>query len=118
MFIAGFSLDNLSLMGLTLSVGFLVDDAIVVLENTVRHIQKGEKPLRAAINSMNEITGTVISTSISLITVFVPLVFMSGVVGRNFQEFALTVVFAIICSTFMALTITPMMCGRMIKRSR
>ena len=117
MWAMGFSLDNLSLMGLTLSVGFLVDDAIVVLENTVRHIQKGEKPLRAAINSMNEITGTVISTSISLITVFVPLVFMSGVVGRNFQEFALTVVFAIICSTFMALTITPMMCGRMIKEA-
>jgi HAE1 family hydrophobic/amphiphilic exporter-1 len=115
MWAMGFSLDNLSLMGLTLSVGFLVDDAIVVLENTVRHVQGGERPLRAAINSMKEITGTVISTSIALITVFVPLVFMAGVVGRNFREFALTVVFAIICSTFMALTVTPMMCGRMIK---
>jgi HAE1 family hydrophobic/amphiphilic exporter-1 len=115
MWAMGFSLDNLSLMGLTLSVGFLVDDAIVVLENTVRHVQNGEKALRAAINSMKEITGTVISTSIALVTVFVPLVFMSGVVGKNFREFALTVVFAIICSTFMALTVTPMMCGRMIK---
>ncbi len=115
MWAAGFSLDNLSLMGLTLSVGFLVDDAIVVLENTVRHIQSGEKPLQAAIKSMGEITGTVISTSVALVTVFVPLVFMGGVVGRNFSEFALTVVFAIVCSTIIALTLTPMMCGRMLK---
>ncbi|MFC1461559.1 efflux RND transporter permease subunit [Verrucomicrobiota bacterium] len=111
----GFSLDNLSLMGLTLSVGFLVDDAIVVLENTVRHVDAGMKPLAAALRSSKEITFTVISTSIALITVFVPLVFMSGVVGRNFNEFALTVVGAIICSTIMALTLTPMMCARMLK---
>ncbi|MBN2190197.1 MAG: efflux RND transporter permease subunit [Candidatus Aureabacteria bacterium] len=115
MFAAGFSLDNLSLMALTLSVGFLVDDAIVVLENTVRHIQAGKKPFEAAIKSMKEITGTVISTSFALVTVFIPLVFMSGVVGRNFKEFALTVVFAIICSTIMALTLTPMMCARMLQ---
>ncbi|MFH1665014.1 MAG: efflux RND transporter permease subunit [Candidatus Omnitrophota bacterium] len=115
MYIAGFSLDNLSLMGLTLSVGFLVDDAIVVLENTVRHVQAGKNPFQAAIKSMGEITGTVISTSLALITVFIPLVFMGGVVGRNFNEFALTVVAAIICSTVIALTLTPMMCARMLK---
>jgi HAE1 family hydrophobic/amphiphilic exporter-1 len=115
MYAFGFSLDNLSLMGLTLSVGFLVDDAIVVLENSVRYVQSGKKPLEAAIISMREITGTVISTSFALITVFVPLVFMGGVVGRNFREFALTVVAAIICSTLMALTLTPMMCARMVK---
>ena len=118
MLAAGYSLDNLSLMGLTLSVGFLVDDAIVVLENTVRHVEAGEKPLRAAINSMKEITGTVISTSCALITVFIPLVFMGGVVGRNFNEFAMTVVLAIICSTIIALTLTPMMCARMLKPAK
>ena len=110
-----FSLDNLSLMALTLSVGFLVDDAIVVLENTTRHIEMGKKPLLAAIDSMGEITGAVISTSIALIIVFIPLVFMGGVVGRNFKEFALTVIIAISCSTVMALTLTPMMCSRMLK---
>ena len=117
MYAFGFSLDNLSLMGLTLSVGFLVDDAIVVLENCVRYVQAGKKPLEAAIISMKEITGTVISTSFALITVFVPLVFMGGVVGRNFSEFALTVVSAIVCSTVMALTLTPMMCARMVKEA-
>ena len=115
MLAAGFSLDNLSLMGITLSIGFLVDDAIVVLENTVRHIEGGERPLQAAIKSMKEITGTVISTSAALITVFIPLIFMSGVVGRNFNEFALTVVAAMVVSTLIALTLSPMMCGRMLK---
>jgi len=115
MLAANFSLDNLSLMGITLSVGFLVDDAIVVLENTVRHIEAGLKPLQAAIKSMREISGTVVSTSLALITVFVPLVFMSGVVGRNFNEFALTVVAAIIASTIIALTLCPMMCAHVLK---
>ncbi|MBL7073120.1 MAG: efflux RND transporter permease subunit [Candidatus Omnitrophica bacterium] len=115
MLAAGFSLDNLSLMGLTLSVGFLVDDAIVVLENTVRHVESGLNPIKAAIKSMKEITGTVISTSLALVTVFIPLVFMGGVVGRNFSEFALTVVIAIMCSTVIALTLTPMMAARMLK---
>ncbi len=115
MLVFKFSLDNLSLMALTLSVGFLVDDAIVVLENTTRHIEMGKKPLRAAIDSMGEITGAVISTSFALVIVFMPLVFMGGVVGRNFKEFALTVIIAITCSTFMALTLTPMMCSRMLK---
>lgn len=115
MYFANFSLDNLSLMALTLSVGFLVDDAIVVLENTVRHIQEGQKPFAAAIRSMQEITGTVISTSIVLIVVFIPIVFMGGVVGRNFKEFALTIIIAISCSTIGALTLTPMMCARILK---
>lgn len=115
MLFAGFSLDNLSLMSLTLSIGFLVDDAIVVLENTVRHIQEGQKPLTAAIKSMEEITGTVISTSVALMVVFIPLVFMAGVVGRNFKEFALTVIFAVSVSTVMALTLSPMMCARVLK---
>ncbi len=115
MLACNFTLDNLSLMALTLSVGFLVDDAIVVLENTTRHIEKGRKPLLATIDSMGEITGAVISTSVALIIVFMPLVFMGGVVGRNFKEFALTVIIAITCSTIMALTLTPMMCSRMLK---
>ncbi|MDP8237333.1 MAG: efflux RND transporter permease subunit [Candidatus Erginobacter occultus] len=115
MLFAGFSLDNLSLMALTLSIGFLVDDAIVVLENTVRHIQEGMKPLGAAVKSMEEITGTVISTSVALMVVFIPLVFMAGVVGRNFKEFALTVIIAVSVSTVCALTLTPMMCARVLK---
>jgi len=110
-----FSLDTLSLMGLVLSVGFLVDDAIVVLENTVRHMDRGLKPIPAAIKSMTEISTTVISTSAALVIVFVPLVFMSGAVGRYFKEFALTVIFAIVCSTLLALTLTPMMCARMLR---
>ncbi len=111
----GFSLDNLSLMAIVLSVGFLVDDAIVVLENTIRHVEDGRKPVPAAIISMGELTFTVISTSVALIIVFVPLVFMAGVVGRNFQEFALTVIIAIVCSTILAMTLTPMMCSRILK---
>ena len=111
----GFSLDTLSLMALVLSVGFLVDDAIVVLENTVRHVESGMRPIPAAIKSMRELTGTVISTSVALAIVFVPLVFMSGVVGRNFREFALTAIFAIIVSTLLAISLTPMMCSRMLK---
>ena len=115
MWALGFSLDNLSLMGLTLCVGFLVDDAIVELENTVRHVEKGVKPFEAAIISAQEIAGTVISTSVALMIMFVPLVFMSGVVGRNFHEFALTVITAIACSLLLARTLTPMMLSRMLK---
>ncbi len=110
-----FSLDNLSLMGLTLAVGFVVDDAIVVLENTVRLIETGEKPLQAAIKSAYEISGTVFSMTLSLAVIFIPLVFMGGVVGRVFREFAITVVAAIICSGIISLTLTPMMCSRMLK---
>lgn len=109
-----FSLDTLSLMAIVLSIGFLVDDAIVELENTVRHIDAGMKPIPAAVKSVNEISITVISTSLALITVFVPLVFMSGIVGRNFREFALTVIFAIAVSLLLARTLTPMMCARIL----
>ncbi len=110
-----FSLDNLSLMGLILSVGFVVDDAIVVLENTVRLVEEGMKPLEAAIESAREITFTVISMTLSLAVIFVPLVFMGGTVGRIFREFAITVVMAILCSGVISLTLTPMMCARMLK---
>ncbi|MDA3798534.1 MAG: efflux RND transporter permease subunit [Kiritimatiellae bacterium] len=111
-----YSLDNLSLLALVLSVGFLVDDAIVVLENTVRHIHEDKlNPIAAAIKSMQELCGTVISTSISLIIVFVPIAFMAGVVGLSFREFAMTVIIAISCSTILALTLTPMMCSKMLK---
>ncbi len=115
MYLAGFSLDNLSLMALTLAVGFVVDDAIVVLENTVRLVEEGLGPFDAAIKSAKEITGTVISMTLSLVTVFIPLVFMGGIVGRTFREFALTVVIAVVCSGIVSLTLTPMMCARMLK---
>jgi len=115
--VAGFSLDTLSLMGLTLSVGFVVDDAIVVLENTVRLADSGMKPFDAAIKSAKEITFTIISMTVSLAIIFVPLVFMGGIVGRIFREFAVTVVVAIACSGVISLTLTPMMCARMLKSS-
>jgi HAE1 family hydrophobic/amphiphilic exporter-1 len=115
MLASGFNLDTLSLMGIVLAVTFLVDDAIVVLENTVRHIEEGKKPLTAAVMSMREITFTLISTSVALVIVFTPLVFMSGAVGRNLSEFALTVIYAIVVSTFLALTLSPMMCARIIR---
>ncbi len=115
MLLSSFNLDTLSLMSIVLAVSFLVDDAIVVLENTVRHLEAGMKPIPAAIRSMKEISFTVISTSVALIIVFTPLVFMSGAVGRNLREFALTVIYAIVISTLVALTLTPMMCARVIR---
>ncbi|MCX6997532.1 MAG: efflux RND transporter permease subunit [Kiritimatiellaeota bacterium] len=113
-----FNIDMLSLMGIVLAVGFLVDDAIVVLENTVRHLEEGLKPIPAALLSMREISFTVISTSAALIIVFLPLVFMSGAVGRNLNEFAMTVIYAIIVSTILALTLTPMMCAHILKHEQ
>ena len=115
---SSFSLDTLSLMGIILAVGFLVDDAIVVLENTVRHLEEGKKPIPAALQSMKEISFTVLSTSAALIIVFMPLVFMGGAVGRNLREFALTVIFAIIVSTILALTLSPMMCARILHHEK
>ena len=106
---------NFALLHDALAVGFLVDDAIVVLENTVRHVDEGMKPLDAAFRSMREISNTVISTSAVLIVVFIPMVLMGGIVGRNFREFALTVIFAIVISTILALTLTPMMCAIILK---
>ncbi len=113
-----FNLDTLSLMGIILAVGFLVDDAIVVLENTVRHLEEGKKPIPAALQSMKEISFTVISTSAALIIVFMPLVFMSGAVGRNLSEFAMTVIYAVIVSTFLALTLSPMMCAQILRHEK
>ena len=112
--ILGYSLDNLSLMALTLAIGFLVDDAIVFLENTVRRMEHGEKALAATLNSAREISFTIVSMTISLAAVFIPLVFMSGLVGRIFREFAVTIVIAIIASGLVSLTLTPLMCARLL----
>jgi len=111
----GYSLDNLSLMALTLAIGFLVDDAIVFLENTVRRMERGEHPFEAAINSAKEISFTIMSMTISLAAVFIPLVFMTGLVGRIFREFAITIVIAILASGLVSLTLTPLMCARLLK---
>jgi HAE1 family hydrophobic/amphiphilic exporter-1 len=111
----GYSLDNLSLMALTLAIGFLVDDAIVFLENTVRRMERGERALEAAVNSAKEISFTIVSMTISLAAVFIPLVFMSGLVGRIFREFAVTIVVAIFASGLVSLTLTPLMCSRLLK---
>ena len=111
----GYSLDNLSLMALTLAIGFLVDDAIVFLENTVRRMERGEQPFEASINSAKEISFTIMSMTISLAAVFIPLVFMTGLVGRIFREFAITIVIAIFASGLVSLTLTPLMCARLLK---
>ena len=111
----GYSLDNLSLMALTLAIGFLVDDAIVFLENTVRRMERGEEPFAAAINSAKEISFTIMSMTISLAAVFIPLVFMTGLVGRIFREFAVTIVIAIFASGLVSLTLTPLMCARLLR---
>ncbi len=111
----GYSLDNLSLMALTLAIGFLVDDAIVFLENTVRRMEHGEEPFQAAINSAREISFTIMSMTISLAAVFIPLVFMTGLVGRIFREFAITIVISIFASGLVSLTLTPLMCARLLK---
>jgi HAE1 family hydrophobic/amphiphilic exporter-1 len=113
----GFSLDNLSLLALTLSVGFVVDDAIVMLENIVRHIENGEEPLEAAIKGSREIGFTIVSMTISLIAVFIPVLFMSGIVGRLLHEFAVTICAAILVSGLVSLTLTPMLCSRYLKHA-
>lgn len=115
MYLLGYSLDNLSLMALTLSIGFLVDDAIVMLENIVRHIEIGEKPFEAALNGSREIGFTILSMTLSLVAVFIPVLFMGGIVGRLFKEFAVTISVAILISGLVSLTLTPMMCSRFLK---
>jgi HAE1 family hydrophobic/amphiphilic exporter-1/multidrug efflux pump len=115
MYLVGYSLDNLSLMALTISVGFVVDDAIVMIENIYRHVEEGMEPYAAAIKGSGEIGFTIISISFSLVAVFIPLLFMSGVVGRLFREFAITVTMTIVVSAFVSLTLTPMMCARLLK---
>ncbi len=111
----GFSLDNLSLMALTISTGFVVDDAIVMIENIVRHIEAGEPPLEAALKGAKQIGFTIISLTVSLIAVFIPLLFMTGIVGRLFREFAITLSIAVLWSAIVSLTLTPMMCARMLR---
>jgi len=116
MYLCGFSLDNLSLMALTIAAGFVVDDAIVMIENIVRYIEKGDTPMQAAFKGAKEIGFTIISLTVSLIAVFIPLLFMTGIVGRLFREFALTLTIAVLISAVISLTLTPMMCARMLKR--
>src|SRR6476660_874091 len=115
MYLLGYSLDNLSLMALTLSVGFVVDDAIVMLENIVRHMEAGEAPLAAALKGSREIGFTIISMTLSLAAVFIPVLFMSGILGRLLHEFAVTIMFAIVLAGFVSLTLTPMLCSRFVK---
>ena len=112
MWFCGFSLDNLSLMALTIGTGFVVDDAIVMIENIVRHMEEGESPFQAALKGASEIGFTIISLTLSLIAVFIPLLFMTGLVGRMFREFALTLTIAVVVSAIVSLTLTPMMCSR------
>ena len=118
MALLGYSLDNLSLMALTLCVGFVVDDAIVMLENIVRHMENGEPPMEAAFNGSKEIGFTIISMTLSLCAVFIPVLFMSGLLGRLLHEFAVTIVVAVLASGFVSLTLTPMMCSRFVHSER
>lgn len=115
MYLMGYSLDNLSLMALTLSVGFLVDDAIVMLENIVRHMEKGERPMEAAFKGSKEIGFTILSMTISLVAVFIPVLFMGGIIGRLFHEFSVTISAAILISGIVSLTLTPMMSSRFVR---
>lgn len=115
MYFAGFSLDNLSLMALTIGTGFVVDDAIVMIENIVRHMEEGDSAMSASLRGASEIGFTVISLTVSLIAVFIPLLFMTGLVGRMFREFALTLTIAVVTSAVVSLTLTPMMCSRLLK---
>ncbi len=115
MYLLGYSLNNLSLMALTLSVGFVVDDAIVMLENIVRHMEMGESRMQAAFSASREIGFTIISMTISLVAVFIPVLFMGGIVGRLLHEFSVTIVVAILISGFVSLTLTPMLGSRFLK---
>ena len=115
MYLLGYSLDNLSLMALTIAIGFVVDDAIVVIENVMRHIEEGKGRLEAAVLGVSEVRFTIISMTISLVAVFIPILLMGGIVGRLFREFAVTVSVAIVMSAFISLTVTPMLCAWLIK---
>ncbi len=118
MWAMGYSLDNLSLMALTLSVGFVVDDAIVMLENIVRHMEAGERPMQAAYKGAREIGFTIVSMTLSLAAVFIPVLFMSGILGRLLHEFAVTITAAILVSGFVSLSLTPMLCSRFLHSAR
>ena len=116
MWVAGFSIDNLSLMALAVSVGFVVDDAIVMIENVFRNLEKGASPLRATLEGAKQIGFTVVSIQSSLIAAFIPLLFMGGVVGRLFREFSVTLAFAIAISTVVSLSVTPMICAHFVRQ--
>lgn len=116
MYLLGYSIDNLSLLALTLAIGFLVDDAIVFLENTVRRMEGGETALQATLNGAKEISFTILSMTFSLAAVFIPMVFMPGLIGRVFQQFAITIIIAILASGLVSLTLTPLMCARMLQK--
>ena len=118
MYLLGYSMDNLSLMALTLSVGFVVDDAIVMLENIVRHVEMGTPVMEAAFRGSGEIGFTILSMTLSLVAVFIPVLFMGGIVGRLFHEFAVTIGVAILVSGFVSLTLTPMMCSRFLRAQK
>src|SRR5438105_6210824 len=118
MYLLGYSLDNLSLMALTLSVGFVVDDAIVMLENIVRHMEMGERPMEAAFRGAKEIGFTIISMTLSLAAVFIPVLFMGGILGRLLHEFAVTITAAILVSGLVSLSLTPMLCSRFLRPAR
>jgi HAE1 family hydrophobic/amphiphilic exporter-1 len=116
MWLFGFSINNMTLLALTLCVGFVVDDAIVVLENIYRYVERGMPPFKAAIEGSKEISFTIVSMTLSLVAVFIPVLFMSGIVGRVFREFAVTISIAILVSGFVSLTLTPMLCARILKQ--
>ena len=115
MYLLGYSLNNLSLMALTLAVGFVVDDAIVMLENIVRHMEMGKRPFQAALEGSREIGFTIVSMTLSLVAVFIPVLFMGGILGRLFREFAVTISVAILVSGFVSLSLTPMLCSRFLR---
>src|SRR6202162_541839 len=118
MYLIGYTLDNLSLMALTIATGFVVDDAIVVLENISRRIEDGMEPMQAALQGSREVGFTVLSMSLSLIAVFIPILLMGGIVGRLFREFAVVLSVAILISLVVSLTTTPMMCARLLRPER
>ncbi|MFM8151863.1 MAG: efflux RND transporter permease subunit, partial [Polynucleobacter victoriensis] len=115
MYWLGYSLDNVSLLGITIAVGLVVDDAIVVLENIMRHIENGMAPLKAALKGSREVSFTIVSISISLVAVFIPIFFMPGPIGLLFREFAVVVSLSILVSAVMSLTLVPMLCSRFLK---
>ena len=110
-----YSLDNLSMMALILSIGFVVDDAIVMLENAVRHMEAGESPLEAALKGSKEIGFTIVTMTVSLAAVFIPILFMGGILGRLFREFAVTITTAVLISGLVSITLTPMLCSRFLR---
>ncbi len=117
MYLLNFSINNISMMALILSIGFVVDDAIVMLENIVRHIEHGEKPLEASLRGSKEISFTIVSMTLSLAAVFIPILFMAGILGRLFREFAITICTAILISGVVSISLTPMLCSRFLRDS-